>query len=263
MQNLSPTTRTNRTSSKSCTQLQLPLLALIATILAMVLLPTTTTRQRMNQTSSKTRTCSAHLQLPHLALIATILAMVHAFLLSTTTMSQRTSMTTCRELVLPSPPGGPVTGPTAKLYPSSRISEATGKLLLQSLASKHGLTKSAVHDMLQVLRLHMPLEAVPLSYSSRYRVFGGRSSMNNAIVHKMCSGCGVLLSSSPCSDNNCRGASLSSQLISRFKTFLKVRLSAFTVLYYVLVIDPSFPGTLCNSNRSWALLRYLQRGSVC
>ena len=107
MQNLSPTTRTNRTSSKSCTQLQLPLLALIATILAMVLLPTTTTRQRMNQTSSKTRTCSAHLQLPHLALIATILAMVHAFLLSTTTMSQRTSMTTCRELVLPSPPGRP------------------------------------------------------------------------------------------------------------------------------------------------------------
>ena len=34
------------------------------------------------------------------------------------------------------------------LYSGSRISEGTGKLLLQSLASKYGLTKSAVDDIL-------------------------------------------------------------------------------------------------------------------
>ena len=83
------------------------------------------------------------------------------------------------------------------LYPGSCISEATGTLLLRSLAAKHRLTRSAMGDILQVLTLHMPENTAPMSYASHYRLFGSvRSSSRAHIVHQLCGGCGGVLSGS-------------------------------------------------------------------
>ena len=98
----------------------------------------------------------------------------------------------------------------------------------------------------------MPCEAVPPSYSSHYRLFGGRSSRNNAIVHKVCGGCGVLLSTSPCSDNNCRLAPESDVCFFELPIDLHIQdlfkskiIIQFSVLHTLcLVIDPSFPSLI-------------------
>ena len=111
------------------------------------------------------------------------------------TRTRTRTPTSVSPALLPSP------APLA-LYPGSCISEATGTLLLRSLAAKHGLTRSAMGDILQVLTLHMPENTAPMSYASHYRLFGGaRSSPRAHIVHQLCGGCG---GGSPCSDSECQ-----------------------------------------------------------
>ena len=65
------------------------------------------------------------------------------------------------------------------LYPGAQISEEMGKLLIQSLTMKHGLTKAAVADILQLVRLHMPADCAPASYKSVHR-FYSESNLSSA-----------------------------------------------------------------------------------
>ena len=78
------------------------------------------------------------------------------------------------------------------LYPGAQISEATGKLLIQSLAMKHGLTKAALADILQLVRLHMPADCAPASYKSVHR-FYSESNLSSAKEHKICMDCGEIV----------------------------------------------------------------------
>ena len=51
------------------------------------------------------------------------------------------------------------------------LSETTGAILLHSLALKHGLTRAAVSDILEIVRLHMPADSIPPGYRSLHRLF--------------------------------------------------------------------------------------------
>ena len=85
----------------------------------------------------------------------------------------------------------------ALLYPGAQISEATGKLLLHSLAVKHGLTQAAQADILKVLRLHMPADSIPSSYRSVHRLYHTSTSSVKStaqVVHTICSYCGEVIS---------------------------------------------------------------------
>ena len=84
-----------------------------------------------------------------------------------------------------------------RLYPGAQISEATGKLLLHSLAVKHGLTQAAQADILKVLRLHMPADSIPPSYRSVHRLYHASTSSVKStaqVVHTICSDCGEIIS---------------------------------------------------------------------
>ena len=83
------------------------------------------------------------------------------------------------------------------LYPSAQISVATGTLLLHSLAVKHRLTQTALTDILQLLRLHMPANSSPLAYGSVHRLLNASSLKSHKEVvctHVLCRDCGELIS---------------------------------------------------------------------
>lgn len=83
------------------------------------------------------------------------------------------------------------------LYPSAQISVATGTLLLHSLTVKHGLTQTALTDILQLIRLHMPANSAPQAYGSVYRLLNASSLKSNEEMvckHVLCKDCGELIS---------------------------------------------------------------------
>ena len=80
------------------------------------------------------------------------------------------------------------------LYPGAQISEATGKLLLHSLAVKHGAAQA---DILKLLCLHMPADSIPPSYRSVHRLYHASTSSVKStaqVVHTICSDCGEVIS---------------------------------------------------------------------
>ena len=78
---------------------------------------------------------------------------------------------------------------------STQFSETTGALLLHSLAAKHGLTRAAVSDILEIIRLHMPADSVPPGYRSLHRLFNTSGlKTNEEVGHTLCGDCGELLS---------------------------------------------------------------------
>lgn len=87
------------------------------------------------------------------------------------------------------------------LYPGVQISETTGRLLIQSLALKHGLTKLALTDILQLVQLHLPLGCKPDSYKSLY-CFNKESTASSAVEHKLCNDCCELIDDVS-ADNGC------------------------------------------------------------
>ena len=68
----------------------------------------------------------------------------------------------------PTPPRNIEPTPTST---SQLLSETTGAILLHSLALKHGLTRAAVSDILEIIRLHMPADSIPPGYRSLHRLF--------------------------------------------------------------------------------------------
>ena len=83
------------------------------------------------------------------------------------------------------------------LYPGAQITEATGKLMFQFLAIKHGLTKAAITDIIDLVYLHMPAgNALPHFYKSVHCLYNGVSKTSRTqIVHKLCKQCGENISS--------------------------------------------------------------------
>lgn len=104
----------------------------------------------------------------------------------------------------PSPPPQSISPVQNLLYPGAQISEATGALLLHSLAMKHGLTHAALMDIQQLLCLHLPTgEATPLSYRSEHRLLNALSLRSHPeVVHMVCSDCEQLIAEPACSSNS-------------------------------------------------------------
>ena len=106
------------------------------------------------------------------------------------------------------------------MYPGAQISESTGVLILQSLASRHGLTQAAQSDILRVLKLHMPENGAPATYNSLYRMSSGAHCSSQAalesthVKHTLCGHCSLPLHDVDHSDSGCQG--------SKYTTFFEL-----------------------------------------
>ena len=107
------------------------------------------------------------------------------------------------------------------LYPGAQISEETGRLLIQSLTMRHGLTKAALADILQLVRLHLPPGCVPASYKSVHRYSESMNLISSAVEHKICMDCGEMIDSIVVA-----GGCLHSDLVSFYELPLDTQIQA-------------------------------------
>ena len=58
---------------------------------------------------------------------------------------------------------------------------------------RHGLTKAALADILQLVRLHLPVDCAPASYKSVHRYYSETNLISSAVEHKICIDCGEIM----------------------------------------------------------------------